>query len=99
MAEFHRSCRAAPTRSAIGYADRWHHPGDGDGQGERAPTRLIREWASAGQAAAPGGALAEPGCGAGGQAAAGWRVTLWPRAWSLAIRRRVSRSGSRRWVK
>jgi hypothetical protein len=35
---------------------------------------------------------------AGGQAA-GWRVTVWPRASSLAMSRRVSRSGSRRRVK
>ena len=33
------------------------------------------------------------------QAAASARVTRWPRASSLAIRRRVSRSGSRRRVK
>src|SRR5216683_3485852 len=55
---------------------------------------LIREWASAGQAAAPGGAFAEPGFLGRGQAAAGWRLTVWPGASSSAIRRRVSRSGS-----
>lgn len=34
------------------------------------------------------------GFAAGGQAVAGLIVMVWPRAWSLAIKRRVSRSGS-----
>jgi hypothetical protein len=61
-------------------------------------SNLIREWVLAGQAAAPGGAFSGAGFLGGGQAA-GWRLTVWPRASSFAIRRRVSRSGSRRRVK
>src|SRR5882724_7790766 len=66
-----------------------------------APARtLIREWSSAGQATASAAAVcAAADFGWVGQAAASSRLTRWPRASSLAMRRRVSRSGSMRVVK
>ena len=60
---------------------------------------LIREWSVGVQAEATLAGEVGRGLMAGGGQAAGWSVTWWPRASSLAMSRRVSRSGSRRRVK